>query len=525
MLIKFRKAANNLFVRILLGLVALSFLIAGAAGFLGGNSAGNIVTFSKTDSISAEEFMAARAREIENIQRQNNINLTEEQITEMNLDKQVLQKLVNESMIKYLAKLYELDLSDEEVVGFIKQLPYFKDQDGNFDLKLFKEAFKNSKKLEDEYIMNLKNDLIKAALLDVFMNSFKPSKIMTDNIINYIATTKYFDLVTIDLSNKPAGFKIPVIEDAQAREFYKNSENRFIVSELRSFDYLVFDRDFFAKTIRVEESEIKSHYEENKNDFENKPYASVKKDVQTVIFNGKMEEEMSSLVKKLEEDIAAGMNLKDLSAKYKVRVLSLSAISKELLSSDENLALGDIADNLFEMSENEVSYPAELPEQGKIILTELKKITPSSKKEFAEVKDQITDILQKKAILDANMAILAEVQKTYDPVKTKPNTLKGKNITVKTNQSLSRADIEFESKISPELMNMIFKTAKGKATELVIDGNKGYFAFMRDEKVSPTIIKKISDTSMEQIITTLKESIIQEMIGHMTELNGMKVKM
>ena len=34
------------------------------------------------------------------------------------------------------------------------------------------------------------------------MQSFQPPKIMINNMINYMAETKYFDIVSIDLANK-----------------------------------------------------------------------------------------------------------------------------------------------------------------------------------------------------------------------------------------------------------------------------------------------------------------------------------
>ena len=99
MLIKFRKSADNIFVKILLGLIALSFVGIGASSFLSGNKSGDIVTFSKTESIPIETFLAVKAKEIEVLQRENNINLTEEQIKALNLDQQIITSLINESMI------------------------------------------------------------------------------------------------------------------------------------------------------------------------------------------------------------------------------------------------------------------------------------------------------------------------------------------------------------------------------------------------------------------------------------------
>ena len=138
MLTKFRKGADNIFVRILLGFIALSFVGFGALNFLGGNSRGDVVTFQKTKSIPTEMFLAIKAKEIDRIGRENNINLTEEQIKDLNLDYQILQKLISDAMVEYLASIYDFDISENLVINFVKTMPYFHGKDGNFDLEVFK---------------------------------------------------------------------------------------------------------------------------------------------------------------------------------------------------------------------------------------------------------------------------------------------------------------------------------------------------------------------------------------------------
>ena len=128
MISKFRKGADSLLVRILLGLIAFSFVGVGGDAFINGNSSGDVISFSETDSISFEEFHIAKAKEIESLQRQNGINLTEENIAELGIDNSVLKKLINDSMISYLAKYYEFDISDEKVIAYVKKTPFFKNK-------------------------------------------------------------------------------------------------------------------------------------------------------------------------------------------------------------------------------------------------------------------------------------------------------------------------------------------------------------------------------------------------------------
>jgi hypothetical protein len=525
MLIKFRKSADNIFVKILLGLIALSFVGIGASSFLSGNRSGDIVTFSKTESIPVETFLAVKAKEIEVLQRENNINLTEEQIKALNLDNQIITSLINESMISYLAKIYDLEISDETVISFVKKIPYFKNKNGNFDLKLFKAAFHNSQRMEDEYLENLKKSLIKNSLLDIFMQSFQPPKIMINNMINYMAETKYFDIVSIDLANKKNVTSVEKPDSKELEDFYKNNESNFVLPELRSFDYITIDKDFFAKKLDLGEKETQAYYEANKNEFDNKPYSVVKEEIREILQTTKLEDLITQFSKSLEEEVASGLTLKEIAAKHGIKVSNMKPISKDVLVEDSNLNISEIADSVFEMLEGEVSYPLELSNQNKIVLGELVKITPSRKQEFEEVKDQISSILQAKAIAGENIKILEQVQKNYQEKKVNLELLKNKGIVVESNKSMTRADFGMKEQMNPELAYLIFKTEKGQITSLVKDGNKAYFAFIKDNKIDLNKAKKIKEKSLIQIQNTIKEGIMQELIGYLAEQNDVKVKM
>lgn len=525
MLIKFRKSADNIFVKIFLGLIALSFAGIGASSFLSGNKSGDIVTFSKTESIPVETFLAVKAKEIEVLQRENNINLTEEQIKALNLDQQIITSLINESMISYLAKIYDLEISDETVINFVKKIPYFKNKNGNFDLKLFKAAFHNSQRMEDEYLENLKKSLIKNSLLDIFMQSFQPPKIMINNMINYMAETKYFDIVSIDLANKKNVTSVEKPDSKELEDFYKNNESNFVLPELRSFDYITIDKDFFLKKLDLGEKETHAYYEANKNEFGNKPYSAVKEEIQEILQTTKLEDLITQFSKSLEEEVASGTTLKEIAAKHSIKVSNTKPISKDALVEDSNLNISEIADSVFEMLEGEVSYPLELSNQNKIVLVELVKITPSRKQEFEEVKDQISSILQAKAIAGENIKILEQLQKDYQEKKVNLELLKNKGIVVESNKSMTRADFGMKEQMNPELTYLIFKTEKGQITSLVKDGNKAYFAFIKDNKIDLNKARKIREKSLIQIQNTIKEGIMQELIGYLAEQNDVKVKM
>ncbi|MBA2628889.1 MAG: SurA N-terminal domain-containing protein, partial [Rickettsiaceae bacterium] len=309
MISKFRKGADSLLVRILLGLIAFSFVGVGGAAFINGNSSGDVISFSETDSISFEKFYIAKAQEIEAIQRQNGINLTEENIAELGIDNSVLKKLINDSMVDYLAKYYEFDISDEKVIAYVKKSPFFKNSNGDFDLSIFKAAFNNSRVKEEEYLASIKHQLITSAMLGTFRDSFYSPNIMTESIISYMSEARIVDVLSIDLTFKPSEYKQNDISSQQLEQFYQENKTSFVVPELRSFEYIKADRKFLEKKLNITERDIKNYYEEYKDEFESKKFSEVKEQVKEALSNEKILELSNELAKDFEEDVSTGLTL------------------------------------------------------------------------------------------------------------------------------------------------------------------------------------------------------------------------
>jgi hypothetical protein len=340
-----------------------------------------------------------------------------------------------------------------------------------------------------------------------------------------MAETKYFDIVSINLDNKRNVLELAPLENKDLEEFYNSNENNFIVPEYRSFDYITIGKDFFAKKINVTEEEIKDYYDANKNEFENKTYSLAKKDARRMLEATKLEDLINQISKKLEEEVAAGLSLQEIAVKYGVTISSLGPVTKDVLVADDKLNLSEIVDSVFEMVESEVSYPLEIAGQNKIVLLELKKIIQSRKQEFEEVKTQISSILIDKAIAAENIKILEQVQKEYSEKKISSELIKNKGIIVENNKFITRVDFSAEEKMNRELMGFVFKTEKNHVTNLVIDDKKAYFAFVKDDKINLSKAKKIADTSFTQITNTIREGVLQELIGYLAEQNDVKVDM
>ncbi|MDG1436666.1 MAG: peptidylprolyl isomerase [Rickettsiaceae bacterium] len=522
MLEKIRKNTNNLAVKIFLWLIALSFVGIGGASFVGGNDGGDVVVFDKVDSITMQEFYAAKTREIESFQ--NNINLTDENIKELGIDNAVLSRLIQESMIQYLSNHYDFDISEEFVGDFVKTIPYFKNDKGEFDLNIFKSAFHNSRYRESEYFQVIKKDLMKSTLLDIFKESFVVPKIMVSNIINYLAEARTVDILSIDMAYKSNNYKAPSLEDKDLEEFYQDNQSLFVIPENRSFDYIKADQSFLAKKLKITEAELKQFYNENKSEFAGETYTSAKKQAKEALTSEKLEELTSELAKNFEEDVSAGLTLQEISQKYSLKISSIKNMPLSDMNSSSMQELVELSNNVYSMVEGETSYPIEVADNNEILLVTLNAIVSERQQPFMEVKNYIKELIQKRDLANYNVKELQNAAKEYNPKKTTREALRAKGINLVSNKSLTREEAPQQDKIPTDLVQNMFVVKKGEFTQLVNDDKNLYIAYVKNITTNKSRVNKMESTSKEQFSNVIKEMLFQELLVYSSKQNNMKIK-
>lgn len=524
MLSSIRKSSKNIFVRIILFLVALSFFSFGGMQFWNNNSSEDLVYFSKAPSISADEFYKSRAKEIENLQSQSKINITPEIANDLGINSIVLRRLINTYMINYIAGQYDYDISDDFIIKYIKKIPYFQGQNGNFDAAKFRSYFNNSPVGEKRFLNSTRQDLIVHTILDVFHDSFKAPDIMVDNLSEYLAQTRVVDLFEMKLNGKPSKYIKPDFSNSDFESFYQKNQNMFIVPESRSFSYLKSDKQFLKKKLIVSEGELKQYFEENKNDFAGKDYQSVKKEVREAYSQERLDNLMFELAKNLESDVSNGLNLEEISKKYELPIYSVKSISAVEMNSSKEFEYAQISDLVFEMSEGEISYPVEIHDHNELMIVHLNSIKHSRQKQLNEVKEDIKNELIKRSISLQNIQIFEDVRKNYVATdKSNVQKLKSKNISLLLNKSFIREDLRDENKLPAKLLDSIFLLRNNESTKIVVDGQKAYFAYLKNIKLNKARMNKIREKSHNRFSVIIQDGIFDELINYSTKKNDMKI--
>ncbi|WP_375319230.1 peptidylprolyl isomerase [Candidatus Tisiphia endosymbiont of Oplodontha viridula] len=517
MLNNIRNAADSFVMRVLLGMIAFAFVGWGIKDVLQTSNNFDLITFSDAKNISQEDFLKEKAEQIRIIQRQSGTNLSEEDIKQLNIDNFIIKKLINNRIINYLVRYYNLDITDDTAIQLIKENPNFKNEQGLFDVEIFKGFLKNSYINEEDYLSDIKEHTLKNLLISIFIESFHTPKIMVKNFIDYMAETRNVELVQIDLKRQSKDLSISSPTMMQLEELYKNNLTLFEVPEKRSLSYVKISTEMLCQKVHNNDEELLNFYHDNKEEFANKKFSEVKKQVNELLQQQKTEELKLLMIKNLEDDVAAGSSLTEIAGKYELPIQNLDSISYNDLAINK-IDIAQNADSIFDLAEGELSYPIELTDKGSFILVEIKSIQPSKVQEFSAIKEQVQKLWNEQYLRELNLKTIETIVKEYTPAKSKEFP----KVITSQSTAFSRFEIHNNQQLPIELLSAIFQANIGFNTPVFQSKDTAYFAYVKSRKIDKKKRQEIQKKNEKDIASAIQNNVLDELISYAIRKNKMK---
>ena len=190
---------SKFFAWVMVTIVIISLAGFGIQDVILGSTGRNIATVGK-EKISIDEFLRSVENELLQFSQENNVNLTVEEAKTYGLINKVLSDLIAKKIFDNLIKNEGISRQDKSVAEYIKTVESFKNISGEFDVEKYKRYIAATGVNVKEFENNLKDDLTRELILDVFE---APKKIDTTMLEKSIA--HYFqsrDLSFIELNAK-----------------------------------------------------------------------------------------------------------------------------------------------------------------------------------------------------------------------------------------------------------------------------------------------------------------------------------
>ncbi len=258
-----RTAANSLVIKIIFGIIIVSFILTGVSGYLIGGSA-NYAAKVNGQEISRGQFENAVASERNRQQQQLGEQFSvlagnEGYIKQMR--QQVLSRMVDEALMDQYAKHLGLGISDEQIKEAIFKEPAFQNN-GKFDNARYTSILNNMGMTPDQYAQALRNQLTTQQLINAVVGTDFMLTGETDELAALVSQQRVVREATIDVAALAAK------QEASEQEInasYEQNKNKYIAPEQFKVSYIMLDAA--SQKVEVADTDIQAYYDQHQEEF------------------------------------------------------------------------------------------------------------------------------------------------------------------------------------------------------------------------------------------------------------------
>ncbi|ELY2643665.1 peptidylprolyl isomerase [Cronobacter sakazakii] len=258
-----RAAANHVVLKIILGLIILSFVLTGVSNYLiGGNS-------NYAAKVNDQEISRAQLENAVNIERNNLERRLGDRFSELasneqymaELRQRALQGLIDEALIDQYARSLHLNISDEQVRQSIFKNPAFQ-SDGKFDNARYNAIITSMGMSADQYAQALRNQLTTDQLVSAVMGSDFILPGESDQFAALFAQQRQVRTAT---SAVDALAQKQQVSEQEIKDYYQQHTNNFQSPEQFRVSYIKLDAAALAEN--ASEDEIQAYYDKHQDEF------------------------------------------------------------------------------------------------------------------------------------------------------------------------------------------------------------------------------------------------------------------
>jgi peptidyl-prolyl cis-trans isomerase D len=392
MLESMRSHAQSWISKIILGGIALSFILWGVGDYFLGSRLQEVAEVDG-EPISQLEFSQTYERQLNMFRASAGKDFSLEMARQLGLKEQTLQTIINRRIILSEAETMGLTAPKPTLVQRVHSNPSFQTA-GSFDPARYRILTRNlGYRTPADYEQELKLDMMADALQQAIIGS----AIVSDEEVRQRFHEEYEKRVLASLIVDPESLQKKVkINDQQARQYYESHKEKYRSPLRLSMEIVEINPETLAKEVSVDESEIIKAYEEQKDKF-TEPEQRRARHILVRLPENASDEQKQAARKKIEDAlkrIKAGEEFAKVAKEVSEDVTAKDGGDLGFFGRGSMVpAFEEVA---FSMKPNEVSDVVETPFGLHII--QLVEIRPAGTKTLEEVRNQLeTQLRREKA--------------------------------------------------------------------------------------------------------------------------------
>jgi len=475
MLQAIRSKAGSVAVKGLFGLLIVTFGIWGIGDiFRNRANPDTVVATVGGESIDATALQTAVQPVLERLSTQFGSPVDLRQAKQMGVIDDVLDQLVDRSLLDQEAARLQLSISDDVVRAAILADPAFKGANGVFDRGAFNELLAANQMTEPQYVERLRQQIPRQDLLLGVTAGVRAPPPVIERIYRYRHENRIADLVALPITR--AG-DVGQPTDAQLTRFYDAHREQFRAPEYRGFTMASLTPSDLAAKITIPDTRLKQAYQQRQDEF----VLPERREVQQILAPSEAK------AKAAEAALAAGKDWKEIAAT--IAGQDPATIDLGLMSEAEMpQALAQVA---FALPLNKPSAPVRSPLGWHIL--RIVKIEPPKTQSFAEAKAKLQADLAHREAVDRLYAIANHVDDAIaggDDIGATAAKFGLKKTVVAAVDEHGRGEDGKPVALPvapPEVLKLAFATEEGRTSRVTETSDGAIFVLDLDKIVPPSV--------------------------------------
>ena len=272
MLESLRQMSKGWVMKVVLGLLALTFVVFfGASDFGGGHGGGhgsrNTNAVVEVDDVDYSLHQVGRAfnSQIQQIAQVSGQQIDPQSPLAASVLDQAIDTMVTRTLFDLAARDLGVSSSDFAVQDAIRRVPAFSNPGGGFDRTLFRNYLLSVGLSEQQFVASAREDLQRSQYLGTLRTGITVPEPMLDAFYAYRSEQRIVELATVT-SASVEGLSQP--DEAQLAAFYEENKELFRAPEYRAATVAALTVQELADSIVVDEQEIAEFYADRLNAFQ-----------------------------------------------------------------------------------------------------------------------------------------------------------------------------------------------------------------------------------------------------------------
>lgn len=378
MLTQMRKGASSWPAKILLGVIALSFVIWGMGGVFQDRNVGVVAQVGDED-IGAARLQQAYRAQLQQFQSQ---GFMVEQGSELSrvIARMALDQLVTDTLYRITARDMGVTINDETVRADIAGNALFHDDQGRFDPARFSMLLQQNGLSETVYIAQVRQQIADSQLQNGIGATPPAPRIMVEPLYAYRNERRVAEIAVV-----PNDVLAPTVAPAagELEAFFEEHADRYQAPEYRSADYILLYPDDIAAEMTATDEEALAYYQTN----EDRWIEPGRRNVVRLAYATAEEAQAAA------DRLTAGEAIETVAAETGSDVLDMGSVTRGDL-------FGALADPIFALDEGAVSDPIPSP-LGGFLVVRVDAVEPEVVTPFEEAREEAAGLVRLEKAYDA----------------------------------------------------------------------------------------------------------------------------